>query len=72
MAKATEVDRVVELEREVADLKRRLDLLEMFVDSEHREKMGITLDDIRALWRGSRARRLGHGASPHDGRIEAV
>jgi hypothetical protein len=56
MAKTTESDRIAELEREVVGLKRRLDLLEMFVDSEHREKMGITLDDVRAAWRQSRAR----------------
>jgi hypothetical protein len=56
MAKATEVDRVAELEREVADLKHRVGLLEMFVDSEHREKMGVTLDNVRAAWRESRAR----------------
>jgi hypothetical protein len=65
MAKASDEDRI-------ADLERRMFLLEAFVDSEHRERMGLTLDDIRAIWRGSRARRLGHGASPHDGRIEAV
>jgi len=56
MAKATEVDRVAELEREVADLKRRVALLELFVDSEHRERMGTTLDEVRAAWRESRAR----------------
>ncbi len=38
-----DVDRIAELERRVA-------LLEAFVDSEHREKMGLTLDEIRAIW----------------------
>jgi hypothetical protein len=56
MAKSSENDRVAELEREVAGLKRRIDLLEMFVDSEHREKMGVTLDNVRAAWRESRVR----------------
>jgi hypothetical protein len=55
MAKASEADRLVELEREVADLKQRVELLELFVDSEHRERMGTTLDEVRATWRESRA-----------------
>jgi hypothetical protein len=53
---SAEDDRIAELKREVADLKRRVALLEMFVDSEHREKMGVTLDDVRSAWRESRAR----------------
>jgi hypothetical protein len=36
------------LERENADLKRRVNLLELFVDSERRQRSGITLDEIRA------------------------
>jgi hypothetical protein len=56
MAKASEADRIAELEGEVADLKRRVALLELFVDSEHRERMGTTLDEVRAEWRESRAR----------------
>jgi hypothetical protein len=55
MAKASEADRIAELEGEVADLKRRVALLELFVDSEHRERMGLTLDNVRAAWRESRA-----------------
>ncbi len=66
MAKASEADRIAELEREVADLKRRVALLELFVDSEHREKMGTTLDHVRAAWRESRAR--SPDKSPHHGR----
>jgi hypothetical protein len=54
MAKATEGDRIADLEREVADLRRRVELLELFLDSEHRERMGTTLDDVRAAWRKSR------------------
>ncbi len=45
MAKATEVDRVAELERRVA-------LLEAFVDVRHREKAGLTTDEIREIWHG--------------------
>ncbi len=56
MAKVSEVDRIADLEHEVADLKRRIELLELFVDSEHRERMGTTLDEVRAIWRESRAR----------------
>lgn len=57
MAKAAETDEVADLKREVADLRRRVGLLELFVDSEHRQKMGVTLDDVRASWRESRAQR---------------
>jgi len=56
MAKASEGDRLVELEREVADLKQRVELLELFVDSEPRERMGTTLDEVRAVWRERRVR----------------
>jgi hypothetical protein len=56
MGKAPEDDRIAKLEREVADLKRSVALLELFVDSEHRERMGTTLDDVRAAWRESRVR----------------
>jgi len=66
MAKAAEADRVAELEGEVADLTHRLVLLELFVDSEHRERMGTTLDEVRAEWRKSRAQ-----ASP-EGRVKRV
>jgi hypothetical protein len=50
MAKASEADRV-------AGLEHRLVFLEAFVDSEHRERMGLTLDDIRAFWRTDATRR---------------
>jgi len=56
MAKPSDADEIADLKREVADLKHRVGLLEMFVDSEHREKMGVTLDNVRAAWRESRAR----------------
>ncbi len=56
MAKASEGDRLVELEREVAHLKQRVELLELFVDSEPRERMGTTLDEVRAVWRERRVR----------------
>lgn len=52
MGKATEVDRIAELEREIADLKRRVGLLESFVDVRHREKAGLTTDEIREIWHG--------------------
>jgi hypothetical protein len=39
----------------VVDLKRRVALLELFVDSEHQERTGTTLDDVRAAWRERRA-----------------
>jgi hypothetical protein len=56
MVKASDASEVTELRREIAVLERRVALLELFVDSEHRERMGITLDDVRAAWRESRAR----------------
>jgi hypothetical protein len=52
MAKASDTDEIAELKREVADLRRRLALVEAFVDSRHRERLGVTLDDIRAIWHG--------------------
>jgi len=52
MAKASEADRIAELEREVADLKQRVELLEAFVDARHREKTGLTTDQIREIWHG--------------------
>jgi hypothetical protein len=36
----------------VADLKHRLSLVEAFVDSKHREWLGVTLDDTRRIWHG--------------------
>jgi hypothetical protein len=52
MAKAAEADRVAAMEREVSDLKRRIVLLEAFVDVRHREKAGLTLDQVREIWHG--------------------
>jgi len=52
MAKASEEDEIATLRREVADLRHRLALVEAFVDSRHREKLGLTTDDIRAAWHG--------------------
>jgi hypothetical protein len=37
---------------EIADLKRRVALLEAFVDVRHREKAGLTADEIREIWHG--------------------
>jgi hypothetical protein len=45
MAKASEADRIAELERRVA-------LLEAFVDGRHREKAGLTTEEIRQIWHG--------------------
>jgi hypothetical protein len=45
MAKSSEVDRI-------ADLERRVALLEAFVDVRHREKAGLTADEIREIWHG--------------------
>lgn len=52
MAKSSEDGRIAELECEVDDLKRRLALVQAFVDSRHRENLGLTLDEIRAAWHG--------------------
>lgn len=50
MAKLTHDDRLEQLERDNLDLKRRLNLVELYLDSEHRERSGWTLDDVRAAW----------------------
>jgi hypothetical protein len=63
MAKSTDADEVAALRHEVADLKRRLVLLELFLDSEHRERTGTTLDEIRQLWRESRQSNGGRSRS---------
>ena len=52
MAKASETGEVVELKREIAALERRVALLEAFVDVRHREKAGLTLDQVREAWHG--------------------
>jgi hypothetical protein len=49
MAKASEADRVAELEREVASLKRQIGLIVAFLDVETRERQGLTSDQIRAM-----------------------
>ena len=49
-------DEASELRRQIAALEHRVALLELFVESEHREKMGWTLHDVRAAWREGRAR----------------
>jgi len=49
MAKSTDTDRIAALERQISMLKA-------FLDSEHREKRGLALDQIRALWFGADAR----------------
>lgn len=35
----------------IAELERRLSLVEAFLDGELRERQGLLLDDIRKLWR---------------------
>jgi hypothetical protein len=42
------------LERDNATLKKRLHLLECFVDVRHREKAGFTSDRIREIWHGTK------------------
>jgi hypothetical protein len=59
MAKSSEADRI-------AALERRIGLLEAYVDSAHREQLGLTLDDIRAIWRGTRTREPAQSASVPD------
>jgi hypothetical protein len=51
MSKQTHDERLEKLERDNLDLKRRVNLLELFVDSERRERSGVTTDEIRAAWR---------------------
>jgi hypothetical protein len=50
MAKISHDERLEASERENADLKRPVNLLELFVDSERRERSGVTLDEIRSPW----------------------
>lgn len=45
------LESVVALHRENAQLRNRVELLELFVDSERRGRAGITLDDVRNSWR---------------------
>jgi hypothetical protein len=37
----------------IADVERRIALIEMFLDAQLRESRGISLDEIRAIWRGN-------------------
>jgi hypothetical protein len=47
------LERLEALERDNAALKKRVHLLECFVDVRHREKAGLTIDQIRAKWHGA-------------------
>lgn len=42
---------------EIAELKRRVALLEAFLDTELRARQGLTTDDIRKAWHDNAARR---------------
>jgi hypothetical protein len=50
MAEFLGSDEVTNVKREVTDLKCCLALIEVFVDNTHREKLGLRLDPIRAIW----------------------
>jgi hypothetical protein len=52
MAKSSDADELATLKREVAELRRRVALLEAFVDVRHREKAGLTGEEIREIWHG--------------------
>jgi hypothetical protein len=43
---------IAELRKEIARLERSIELLQAFVDSETRERMGLTSEEIRARWNG--------------------
>ena len=45
---------ITALHREIAELSRRVGLLEAFVDVRHREKAGLTTDQVREIWHGKR------------------
>jgi hypothetical protein len=47
------LEAVDRLERENTALKKRVHLLELYVDSERREREGRTLDRVRDAWRAS-------------------
>lgn len=68
----SDVEEIVALKREVSDLKRQVSLIVAFLDAETRERQGLTLDEVRAMLRGTPKPPEGHGASPHQGRIGAV
>jgi hypothetical protein len=48
------LERMEALERSNADLKRRLTLVELYLDTDRREREGVTLDQVREAWRGKR------------------
>jgi hypothetical protein len=48
------LERLERLESENVSLKRRVHLLELYIDSEKREREGWTLDRVRDAWRGKR------------------
>ena len=43
---------IAALHREIAELRRRVGLLEAFVDVRHREKAGLATDQVREIWHG--------------------
>jgi hypothetical protein len=45
---------IAELKKQIARLEHRLQLLELYVDSEKREREGWTLDRVRDAWRGTK------------------
>ncbi len=51
VAKGTHDERLEALERDNANLKRRLALVVLYLDSGRRERVEMTTDDIRASWR---------------------
>ena len=52
MAKPSDADELANLKREVAELRRRVSLLESFVDVRRREKAGLTTEEIWEIWHG--------------------
>ena len=46
------VERNVKRPRLMAKLRDRVHLLEAFIDIRHRERAGLTLDQIREIWHG--------------------
>jgi hypothetical protein len=41
---------IAELKKQIARLEKSVELLQAFVDSETRQRMGLTSDDIRRIW----------------------
>jgi hypothetical protein len=50
VSKQSYEERFEALERQNADLLRRIHLLELAACSERRERVGITMDEVRATW----------------------